>query len=177
MKPTSSSIGFPANHARWEQIQFDTNGGCWLWDGYISPSGYGRFFIGSAGVYAMQAHRAFWERHNGPIPSGALVCHKCDVRACVNPNHMFLGSSDANMQDMVRKDRSCHGERHQLSKLTQDQVKAIFSDTRICREIAADYGVTHQSIFDIKAGKSWWRVTGKIYERSSRQSRPPRPRP
>lgn len=168
MKPTLTSIAFPADHPRWNKIEFDTNGGCWLWAGHHNPRGYGRFYLG--GGNTMQAHRAFWERHKGPIPDGLIVCHKCDVTACVRPDHLFLGTGYENARDMKNKNRSAHGERHPRVKLTEAQVLEVFNDARTMAAIAVQYGVTPQCIFGIKSGKSWTRVTGKTYKRSSRRS-------
>lgn len=73
--------------------------GCLIWVGRRNASGYGMF--GSKG-----AHRVAWERERGPIPAGMLLCHKCDVRECVNVDHHFLGSSRANNADKVAKGRA-----------------------------------------------------------------------
>lgn len=75
--------------------------GCWLFEGSTIKRGYGR--LASSGQ--LTAHRASYERFYGPIPDGMCVCHACDVRSCINPNHLFLGTHRDNTQDMWQKGR------------------------------------------------------------------------
>jgi hypothetical protein len=81
--------------------------GCWLWLGGWNTEGYGK--VSKHGKMVVQAHRMFYEIHKGPIPSGMLVCHKCDTPSCVNPEHLFLGNHVENALDMVRKGRGRPG--------------------------------------------------------------------
>lgn len=89
-----------------------------------------------------------WENVFGAIPEGRFVLHKCDVPSCVNPNHLFLGTNNDNVADMVAKGR-------QASKLTKRQVLQIRADARSRREIAADYGVTTVCVGSIKRNAAW----------------------
>ncbi len=83
--------------------------GCWIFHGAITDVGYGRLWVNKV---RWLAHRFAWTIANGPIPDGKWVLHRCDVRACVRPDHLFLGDHDDNMADMARKGRAANGDRH-----------------------------------------------------------------
>lgn len=78
--------------------------GCWLWEGAVDRYGYGKI---RDNCHRVQAHRVSWILHNGPIPEGLCVLHKCDVPGCVNPDHLFLGTNKDNTQDALKKGRLC----------------------------------------------------------------------
>lgn len=131
--------------------------GCMLWSGSIGRStGYGKIWWKGRDH---STHRIAWEFANGPIPNGMWICHKCDVRACVNPDHLFLGTSADNSADMMAKGRHStnprRGERTRSAKLTAEQVLAIRSDTRSITVIGAAYGIAHQNVSMIKRRKAW----------------------
>jgi hypothetical protein len=86
----------------WSKV--DKSGECWVWTAKaLCENGYGRFYVGKK---PLRAHRYSWELANGPITDGLFVCHRCDNPPCVNPAHLFLGTHQDNMQDMVAKGRS-----------------------------------------------------------------------
>lgn len=86
------------------QLHLDPDG-CWLFQGSLTDRGYGRVRFTPNGPYT-RLHRYSYEQVNGPIPDGMHVLHKCDVRNCCNPDHLFLGDQDDNMQDMIQKGRA-----------------------------------------------------------------------
>ena len=140
----------------------DAATGCWLWQGMISPDGYGAVRLDGR---ELRAHRVAWMLFRGEIAPGMVVCHKCDVRACVNPEHLFLGTPADNSQDMVDKGRSSRGAKRHNAKLTEDQVsriKAMLAEDRLyMSEIAREFGVTASTIREIREGRSWRRVEAR----------------
>lgn len=151
----ASDFGPPVSTADFfEMVIPEPNSGCWLWLGSVNNSGYGTIWENGKHI---RAHRKAWELFRGPIEHGLHACHKCDVPLCVNPDHLFLGTHRDNMRDMARKGRAGAkiGERHNMAKLTLEQVRAIRSDQRICRIIAIDYGVSKSTIKAVKNGQNW----------------------
>jgi hypothetical protein len=84
-----------------------------------------------------------------------FVCHRCDVPACVNPDHLFLGTHLDNVRDAISKDRHARGEVNGHAKLTADDVRAIRADRRIQRVVAAEYGVARTVVSRIRSGTRW----------------------
>ena len=88
----------------WEQTA--TGDGCWLWQGSRNNKGYGQLSKGGRSGGSVLTHRYSWEIHNGPIPDGLCVCHRCDNPPCVNPEHLFLGTYKDNAVDRRDKGRN-----------------------------------------------------------------------
>jgi hypothetical protein len=99
--------------------------GCLEWQGFINPAGYGEIGLGGREDGITGVHRAAWLVAVGEIPAGMFVCHTCDNRRCVEPTHLFLGTLQDNVDDMVRKGRQAAGSRLPHTKLTSQQVAQI----------------------------------------------------
>jgi DNA-binding transcriptional regulator YdaS (Cro superfamily) len=107
----------------WAFVDKQEGDGCWLWTGEPHTSGYGRIGLHDQGHGMEYAHRYSFELHFGKLPASSYVAHRCDVKLCVRPEHLFLSDKNVqNMADAAKKDRIAHGERHGNGK---------FSDARI----------------------------------------------
>ena len=129
----------------------DTQKGCWEWQGSKNQRGYGMISVNGE---CATCHRISFELINGPIPSGLLVCHKCDNPACWRSRTSFLtGTAQDNVLDAVKKGRWPTGPDSIRSKLTADQIVNIRLDPRSTRVIARDYSVHNSRICRIKRGQ------------------------
>jgi hypothetical protein len=128
---------------------------CWEWVGRIHEGGYGHFTANKGKQW--QAHRFSWVLVNGEIPSGMFICHKCDNRKCVNPEHLFLGTHNDNMQDMINKGRQnkVFGESHCRAILTKENVVAIRQSKESYKILAEKYSVSCSTIVLAANGTNW----------------------
>lgn len=157
----------PAALTRFENsFLAEPTSGCWLWEKGYSNKGYGKF---SLGLKTIGAHRASWMLYRGEIADGLFVCHKCDNRGCVNPDHLFLGTQVENMEDAARKGRLDwfgtprenlrKGSDHPTSVLTEEDVREIKSMSEVSgHRLAETYGVSATVIYNIRKGISWKHV-------------------
>lgn len=144
------------------RVEPDTNGGCWLWTGCGSRTdgtGYGSI---SHGGRRDGAHRASYRAFVGDIPEGLIVCHRCDVPACVNPAHLFVGTYKDNAADRDRKGRKADNplreEQVYTAKLSARDIPAIRASEDPVAVTAERYGVSTSAITDVRTGKSWRHV-------------------
>lgn len=133
--------------------------GCHLWMGKLSRNGYGALRLPQ--TQHGRAHRASWEVHRGPVPKGLYVLHKCDVRSCINPDHLWVGTNAENNADMWRKGRGSPpptGHRSNFT-LTPDLVREIRRSPESKRVIAKRLGVGASTIGDVRTGATWGDIT------------------
>lgn len=130
---------------------------CWNWKACKSKKGYGQFWSGEQSILA---HRFSYEIKNGPIKQGLLVCHHCDNPSCVNPSHLFAGTSNDNIADKMKKGRAwaCSGEDNPNAKLTNNQVVEIrrlykaggYSQ----RKLAKKFKISQNNVYKILKNKT-----------------------
>jgi len=139
----------------------DGLGPCWLWTAAASSAGYGRLRVGGRMI---SAHRLSYEIHNGPVLAGMCACHRCDVKLCVNPSHLFLGTHADNMRDRDAKGRlgAREGEWNGFAKLTDTnvlEIRKLYAKGGVFQKaLAARFGVDQSHISEIVHRKTWAHV-------------------
>lgn len=151
-------------------IAVDHESGCWNWTGSVVSEDwpYGRITVGSRtdGTRKVwRAHRLSYTLFKGDIEGGLLVCHTCDNPRCVNPGHLFLGTTKENADDRDAKGRNIlpkllTGEKSPKAKLKNADALAIRVSTKPVRDLAAAYGVGERHIRYIKSGKHFLEDVG-----------------
>lgn len=139
----------------WNKVQ--KTDGCWIWRGSLHDWGYGHLRHGGKDF---KAHRVAWALINGPIPEGMEVLHSCDNPPCVNPSHLFLGTQQDNIDDMMQKGHytrhAAFGEANGSSKLTETQVSEILqAKGQTSSILASKYAVSPSLIKQIRRREIW----------------------
>ena len=134
--------------------RYTLKNGCWIWN-TTKIKKYPQWWFDNKQVYV---HRWSYEYFNGPIPQGYDVCHHCDNPCCVNPKHLFVGTRQDNINDMVSKNRQCRGSQKPTAKLNENDVIAIRNYPSYYgsnRKLAKKYQVSVGTIEQIKSNKTW----------------------
>lgn len=138
----------------WANVERLSPAECWVWTG-LRVSGYGQI---RAGNKQKGAHRISYEWAKGPIPPGMFVMHSCDNPACVNPNHLSVGTPGDNSRDAAAKGRMARGKRHGMARLTEEYVREIKASPRRRSSVtyfANKFGVGRDSIYSVYWGETW----------------------
>lgn len=133
------------------RIVVNAETGCWEWGG-ANTKGYGRVEIAYKWFFV---HRLVWWLFFGHIPRRLEVLHACDNPPCCNPAHLFLGTQDDNVRDMVMKCRQVQGERNGKAKLTADDIRAIRAESGTCTAIAKKWSISIGAVSKIRLRTSW----------------------
>jgi hypothetical protein len=162
LKPLTQQFRNLSPEVRFKKyVRVNTKTGCWEWLGYVSRRGYGMFAMGDVQI---RAHRAAWLLFRGLIPPDPQhkygtqhVLHVCDVKACVNPDHLFLGTAYENMHDAMRKGvrMGQHGPPYHRARLSAQQVYEIWVSTEHPKDLAQRFGLHKTTVYDIKLRRTW----------------------
>ena len=139
----------------WSKVNAKDLFECWEYKGHISRLGYGQFEFQSKSV---GAHRVAWILTYGFITEGKDILHKCDHRSCCNLSHLFEGTHQDNMADMVKKGRSARGELQRSAKLTELQVIEILRNVKDIKDkkyYSDKFNISISSIQDITSFRTW----------------------
>ncbi len=163
-KPAIGRPRLPVEPRFRERYAVDAATGCWVWTANKTRHGHGQM---KANGKTMPAHRLSWELHRGPVSDDMEVCHDCpagDNPACVNPDHLFVGTHDDNMKDMAEKGRGRgpNGETNSHAVLTEAHIREIrirYAAGRIrYRDLAVEFGVDTTTIGNIARRETWRHV-------------------
>jgi hypothetical protein len=159
------------------KYRIDEHTGCWIWTSTTNNAGYGTIGLGTAEQGKDFAHRASYRIFKGPIEKGCVICHKCDNKKCVNPDHLFMGTQLDNIRDAQKKGRirkgdawktearlliDQKGEKHGMHKLKEHEVREILirkkAGPMVIAHVAAEFRVTRGTIRNIITRKNWKHV-------------------
>jgi hypothetical protein len=167
-KRTRNRRSTPWQDRFWRHVTPGSLDECWEWQGSRDQRGYGKLNRGRTGEGNLKAHRASYEIHFGSCPDDLDVCHRCDNPPCVNPAHLFLGTHQDNMADMVQKGRSGAGTEYVAAhqrKFTDAQIREMRDLGAAGVEgdaIAERFGVRRKYVSEILSGRRRMEAGGPI---------------
>ncbi|MGO4274054.1 HNH endonuclease [Paenibacillus sp. TAF58] len=141
-----------------DRIKYNINeNGCYICTSHAKNAwGYPLINIKKKSKYV---HRVIYEEHHGKLTSEQIVRHKCDIRDCINPLHLIVGTHQDNVEDRVKRGRSAYGTLNGRAKLCEDDVKEIRSETNSTNtELARRFNVDRKVIYNVKLQKTWKHV-------------------
>lgn len=153
------TVAYPDDPALYERlvskVEIDGNG-CWLWQKRLDRHGYPIYAMRCGGRKSRcwMAHRLMAKLRLAEWSQELWTCHHCDVRSCINPEHLFMGTQRDNLHDARQKGHL------PWTKLTEENVRAIMADVRGQRLVARDYGVGRETVRAIRQGMYWNHITG-----------------
>lgn len=147
-----------------EKIIFEPNTGCWIWSGSLTAcGGYGQISVNGR---PKRAHRVTYELYKGAIKNDLLVCHHCDNPACVNPDHLFLGTYQQNTNDMVKKGRTktnprfgSHNGNSKLNESVVIEIRRIARSGISYKTIGEMFSISPATINQVVNYKTWVNIT------------------
>jgi hypothetical protein len=146
----------------WSKVDKSAPNNCWVWTAALIRNGYGGFALEHRKT--IPAHRHSWNIHFGELArdGSSCVCHRCDNRRCVNPDHLFLGTHGDNARDRTEKGRGARGEKMFAAKLTEDAVREIrrkwAAGEATQTQMGREYGVSQVIISSVVRRKTWKHV-------------------
>lgn len=138
----------------WEKVTKGPK--CWEWTGGVSQ-GYGHLNL-SREEGNIRAHRFSWILHKGDVPEGQYVCHRCNNKLCVRPDHLYLGTNEENVSDAYKDGLFATGERHHNARLTKDEVieiRRLRAEGAPYKKIAGRFGISVSHAAAIGSKKFW----------------------
>jgi hypothetical protein len=149
----------------WSKVDKRDEDECWNWQGAVDGKGYGAFWSAEQRKQII-ASRMSYVLENGTIPSGAIICHKCDNPKCVNPKHLYAGTHADNMKDKVDRNRqnAPRGERQGSAKLNREEIMEIRrmkNEGKTLAYIADKFSISFQHVSDIVHLRRWGWLTGE----------------
>lgn len=150
----------------WNKVAISSPDKCWEWTASKYYNGYGQFFDGKNKICA---HRFAYKDRVGTIPEGLVICHKCDNRGCVNPEHLFVGTQGDNIADMYAKNRNNNGDtkgslngRAVVSEKQVLEMREAYRKGISMAEIARSFGTSETQTARIVKKQSWKHIQDNI---------------